>query len=199
MTGEEWVHSVHPERMLEHVVPQTGERKLRLFFAELIKTVEPHLTDERSRNSIRVAAEYADGSVVEDVRIEAFMASKDAVQDAEAKLRGRPEEDQDGDPAPWRIEGVATWLAQVPSIPCLEEISANEVLEGLEVIAAMVGTRSRTEHFHFVSTVIRDIFGNPFRPVDLRPPLANVGQRRRRPWHLRGPGVRADADPRPMR
>jgi hypothetical protein len=160
MTEAEWLTCNDPRRMLlvfqEAVVPgdkrfTTGDRQLRLFACACCRTVWPNLTDARSRRAVKVAERYVDGlATAEQLR----KAEYDANQ-AQFKL--------------WRREFLSSSdasEAQGWQISCLAKACVRQ--------DPLTYLRINGYFFKAVPAVtqadlLRDIIGNPFRPVAVDP------------------------------
>src|SRR5262245_50559421 len=68
MTETEWGACVTPQPMLAFLRKrgQTSARKLRLFAAVCCRRIWPLLTDERSRRTVEVLEEYAEGTATKE-------------------------------------------------------------------------------------------------------------------------------------
>jgi hypothetical protein len=157
---------------------RTSDRKLRLFACACCRRIWDLLVDERSRQGVEVAERYADGLASEDERKAAEAAAWDGADSILSKpavgaARLLRRTDPTGlllakGPVPqWRhaahaaIEAVrgATEAALDQVIRAATEEGFNS---GLEWGARAAGPAARLH-------LLRDIFGNPFRPPAVRP------------------------------
>jgi len=72
MTEAEWLECPDPTAMLKVFEGKVSERKARLFAVACCRTVWACLDDERFQTAVEIAEKYADGTVSEHKRREAF-------------------------------------------------------------------------------------------------------------------------------
>jgi hypothetical protein len=65
MTEREWLQCEDISELLEYLVGRASSRKFRLFGCVCCRSIWHLLVDERSRNAVRVAEQYADGLATE--------------------------------------------------------------------------------------------------------------------------------------
>jgi hypothetical protein len=148
MTEQEWLESVDPTTMLEFLRDKASDRKLRLFACACCRQVWHRLEDERSRRAVELTERYFEGEVSACDWSAAFFDCWDSdrrtfiFQDALQRTAART--------AYWKT-GFAS-----PGI----------LLGGYEAAqSACQGAWEADNRF----SLLRDIFGNPFRPVTLDP------------------------------
>jgi hypothetical protein len=192
MTEAEWLACADPDRMLRALtgVPSgsgllgwlrgsreaprlkpASRRQMTLFACACCRNIADLMNDDRSRRAVEVVERHADGRAGDAE----LAAAREAALDAYDTFleRGKtsnlpspylPEADQAG---PWRFAAqAAAALTQSPA----EAVDA--VLRAAMAVAtewddaaraaAMAGAAARV-------AVLRDIFGNPFRPVRVDP------------------------------
>ncbi len=141
MTEAERLTTTEPTEMLEFLEGKAIDRKLRLLACCVRHSWWPVLSDARSRTALEVSERFADGIATED---ELFAATEQA---------------------------RAAWLEEVEREVSDERTSAAELVYW----AAFPGrahNRFAGMHSDDAGTVcgrVREIFGNPFRPITLNP------------------------------
>jgi hypothetical protein len=78
MTEAEWLASDNPRPMLDWLRARASDRKFRLFGCACCRGVWPLLTNESSRRAVEMAERYADGEVAVEQLIAAAAAAWDA-------------------------------------------------------------------------------------------------------------------------
>jgi len=148
MTEEEWLACARPEQMFRPMPGGGPARKRRLFAVACCRLVFDWLVDNRSREAVNVAEGFADGAVdfhqLERAYDQAFRA---------LGIVG-------GEPA-----RAATRVA-------LEHLTDANLSDLVALIARSFGTPDGDEWCgarEFQAVLLRDIFGNPFRPVTFSP------------------------------
>jgi hypothetical protein len=144
MTEAEWLECTDPERMLKFLRRKASERKLRLFACACCRRIWRFLPDKRSRKAVEVAERYADGKADED---RLGSACEDAVEAAETG-RGADAAAHASDISPVDAKYVAFEAAWA---------------------ARRTDDSPPTEEFVAQAELLRDIIGNPFRPVTVDP------------------------------
>jgi hypothetical protein len=180
MTEPEWLTGCDYHRMLKHAqqhlrVSRTpgGARRLRLLAVACCRHVWPLLTDPRSRAAVEAAERYADGKARRAELEEAAAAANEVEREARQRSnqldrsRASQEEQMAIDQA-WHLAGMpvrttytlllADWvrfllgdLGRVPTAPRDGDPEA--------VSAA------RQQGAAIAADLVRDVFGNPFRPA----------------------------------
>ena len=155
MTEAEWLACDDPERVLNSLrgpAIQTSlpERKSRLFGLACCNRIRQLITDRRSLRALDVLAQYAEGQA-------AFEELCDAYGDA---FRAASEVEETDD-----TRG-ATQAAFAVSDACYRHELADAIAGRVRNVAFFAGMPDEAPA---QLALIRDIFGNPFRPVTFSP------------------------------
>jgi hypothetical protein len=153
----DWLTSTSPGPLLGHLGAGADQRKLRLFVCAWASDVWHLLTDSRSGDAVLVAEAFTDGTVDRAALVQAHAgaaAARDAISTCGGRLRSGGKRSRRGGWASVR----AADLARVAADPALSLRSVFELLEWENV------TRE-----YAAAERVRDLFGNPFRPVTFDP------------------------------
>ena len=167
MIEEEWLTCSAPQPLLEHLQGQVSERKLRLFGVACCRRISDLIIDDRSRAALEMAERFADGQAAPKELRQAAKEARIAADD-----RGMPE--------------VAVLTVMSRSYrPALTAQEAAEAVRRDEraphrpmIATTWEAVRNPTNYALKEKTIseqkgqvvlIRDIFGNPFRPVTTEP------------------------------
>jgi hypothetical protein len=185
MTEAEWLHATEPGPMLAYLGSKASNRKLRLLACGCCRRIWSLLTDRPSRTAVDVAEAYADQQT-EYASLENAAAELSLIQDqcygtfgylVQEVLHGLPNEEgvesvlsalMDHDE--WSTAAVLASYCGAVSPALAPEIA----------LTASVLSKPRQqwdEQFTSESAaqccLVRDIFGNPFRPVVVDPSWLN--------------------------
>jgi hypothetical protein len=151
VTAEEWLACADATPMLEFLRGKASDRKLRLFAAACCRSAWTYLTTHRSRTAVEVAERFADGQATNAELVRVYEMALDAAHKAQQRgsrrrfghllLRSEAKLFYAGQTAHLHkpfLVGRLSWVGRDEDI---KSISPN---------------------------LLRDIFGNPFRPS---PPL----------------------------
>ncbi len=141
-----------------YMLGKTGDRKLRLFACACVRRIWPLLQDERSRTAVEMAERYADypGGLTQlsRVRVEASLAAqlvyRRTRQDdlAEDEMRG--------------------WFAANAAEATVED-TGWDVARHTARRSALTFCRQAEAERRVQCELVRDLFGNPFRPETFNP------------------------------
>ena len=165
MTEEQWLASDDPEQMLASLQGRASERKLRLFLVGCARRVLPASPDGDTVEALAVAERFADGAESRQRLAQARAALK-----VSRRSRVHPEAPLDTG----HISSVPAWHA------AREEVGPAAAREGASCCAwstslgpsyggPLVGVTVPTHEFAAQAALLRDIFGNPYRPVRVPP------------------------------
>lgn len=156
-------------RLRGYLKTQAIERKLRLFIVACCRRLEPLISDARSRGAIELAEQFADDAIDEAT----LAASHQQAAAAYAALRATSD--------------VAAYCAACPPVEATRAFTrggdgfhscvyaadtaamapAFEGVDGKSLPCFDAATTAREKQWQ--ANVIRDLFGNPFRPVAFDP------------------------------
>jgi hypothetical protein len=142
MTEEEWLNCDDPELAIEPIRATCSDRKARLFGCCKRFLVWDYLVDERSQRALEISELYADGLATAEALSAAHRAGFAAVQELSDVLGADCDSYQAAAGLMWAIAAD----------------KARNLLGGL-----------RSGDSATVLAYMRDIFGNPFRPVAFDP------------------------------
>ena len=143
MTEKEWLKCRDPNKMLVFLCQEgASERKLRLYGCACCRQVWHQMTSKRSRNAVDTAERYANGEC-DRATLQRAQRAANAVCNTRQYL------DYDMD---WSQSHAANLVALVNA--------GNAAMGASSAIRSRAGKGSRVQ-----SHLLRDIFGNPFRPI----------------------------------
>jgi hypothetical protein len=156
MTEGDWLSGTDPREMLDFLRGKMSERRMRLFAVQCCIQNSDLLQDHRFQAAIRFADHYADGAGSESDRLAIESAAFDAQFDNDFDDRYEQ----------------SLMPAAVVARPFTHEFAAACSYELVGAVASygeMAFDGLDAELLAEQSDFIRDIFGNPFRPVALTP------------------------------
>src|SRR5579872_6347178 len=159
MTEAEWLSCTDPTPMLEFIrqIRRLTPRKWRLFGVACCHRIDHLVTDERSRRAVAVAERFADEEATAGELDEAFEAAFDVGAELAEEKERKPIEFVTAGRDPLLR---AAWAASNVAHP-------DESADGLASASAEAAIPLVEENAQ--ANLLRDIFGNPFRPVAINP------------------------------
>jgi hypothetical protein len=157
MTEAEWLSSDDPKAMLEYLRSRTSERKLRLFAcgcARLLwqRFAQGRVPDPRSKTAVELAEAFLEGCAsAEDLRMAVAPTNEAAIADASASLMGF------GSPDDYPVYAAALYAQTAVAEALVDELVDSGIYCIIDFLA-----KAGPE-----VAVLREVFGNPFRPVAL--------------------------------
>jgi hypothetical protein len=152
MTEHEWPECTEPEAILEFLRGKVSERKLRLFACACCRGAWSLLGDKRSRLAIRKVEEYADSLDNDKLRRDAYNIANAATKEHSGGYHATV-----GWEAAWAVACAAH--STIPTGAHRYQERALMAGQNLSVLDARL----------LKAKLLRDIFGNPFRPVSFNP------------------------------
>jgi hypothetical protein len=148
MTEQEWVDSTDPVPMLIHLGRRTRKsRKGRLFSVACCRRIWHLMIAPQSQEAVMLSEQYADRLVKKETLGNAAAKAWRAVREM-VSSQASPSHAQAADAA-WRTAGLNyVWMGSG---------------------SARQAVKSRPEEGAIQASLLRCIFGNPFRPVSLAP------------------------------
>ncbi|VTT98736.1 Uncharacterized protein OS=Sorangium cellulosum (strain So ce56) GN=sce5710 PE=4 SV=1 [Gemmataceae bacterium] len=146
MTEQEWITCADPAQIIDFLRENGNGRKLRLFACGCVRQIWHLVEVGSSRHAVEVAEKFADNEASDADLKKAYLR-------AAAEVKDVPEYDvTHADPA-CAVSREHSWDAAY----CVEHIVTSRLRPDWK--------ESRQIH----SSMLRDIFGNPFRPVVFTP------------------------------
>jgi hypothetical protein len=160
MTESEWLASADSQAMLEIVAAQASERQLRLFVCACCRALDGFVDKGRGQHAVDVAERYADGG-----------ASKDELAAARASADNEAELDWYHNYGwCWNLPNNEEWPSVVAADDPLGVEQAAAAANGAVLCATdleRLRHRQAEDVLAVQAALVRDIFANPFRPVNV--------------------------------
>jgi hypothetical protein len=166
MTSAEWDACADPHKLLNFLWAngRASRRKMRLFAVACCRRFWRLLTDERSRTAVEVAERCAEGWVTEQEREAAAWGARLAYRDAVAERQV----------SGFRHPELHAHVTTAAYFAAAEDAGHHEGVEGAKAMIAVCSLAARYKGSRFggregfwavCCSVLRDLFGNPLRPV----------------------------------
>jgi hypothetical protein len=160
MTENQWLACIAPQQMLLFATAggRGSERKLRLFGCACCRRIWCLLLDERSRTALEIAEHYADGRANNEQLREALGPARRIISQADSYCV-------------YYAKSAAAMAAALGFRDLLSEggISAAKAAAFEHAVHAEYDAKIAKREWAAQACLVRDIFGNPFRPVILNP------------------------------
>jgi hypothetical protein len=156
ITERQWLTAESPSAISDAVRKRQNARKMRLFGSACCRRLGDLLADPRSWDAIGVAEQFADG----EVKVKSLTAARSAAQAAVNDL-GQPK-------YRWEADGWAAIAVEMlvwGTAKVYFQLSANRAAEAI----GQSGVRTNAGESAIQVGLLRDIFGNPFRPAAFDP------------------------------
>jgi hypothetical protein len=194
VTEAEWLAATDPTPMLEFLNEKASNRKLRLFAVACCERIWELLTDARSRSAINTLSRFADGRASEEEMENEILGAQTAAGAAEfsvwVAMLGRETAERSARSAGQLYSYLEVERAKEVEAAVDADRASNAHRAADHAARCVWGTRPNfAATSHFVSwaaiyaaravgedterlaqrLLVRDIFGNPFRPVTFDP------------------------------
>jgi hypothetical protein len=147
MTEAEWLACDRPRELFPPLEQLATQRKARLYACACVRLLWNHLVDERSRRAVAVAEDFADGSATPAELASAHRAARDAYHDLSRKQ------------SPDSSFALAAAETARPTFRVGERVDLSLTL------GPVVAVYAADLRGNLPVDLLRDLFGNPFRPV----------------------------------
>jgi hypothetical protein len=159
MTEKEWIDCPDPRPMLRFAEGTTGDRRLRLLAVACCRQIFPLIPHPELRDLVELTESYADGRV-----------AMTELQLALAGVIGADYGDLETDAE--SAGYAACWtanrkLSEVKKVPA--ETAKALANRAAKSHSSRLWKETRAAEFAHQAILLRDIFGNPFRPVTFDP------------------------------
>jgi hypothetical protein len=161
MTERDWETSTDPSRMLRWLRHRASDRKLRLFACACVRRVAHLLEDERSRQALAVAERFAESLANEEELRAAGDAADSAANDAMTRAHPTATSDAATNAA------FAALNSTLPAALTAAEYAAANCASAVYHAHRVAAAASRQAEHSAQCRLLREIFGNPFRPVSV--------------------------------
>lgn len=166
MTEKKWRDSVDPQPMLECLPDKASERKLRLLAVACGRRIWHLLPDKHSRRAIQAAEAYADGLMSVEERQSTWDAAFQVLLRSLSALS--PDSTSTGRSHPLTGDEIAAWAAS-RAIHRSCNVTSQTWQQVRDAVLMIEGTSAAKTEAKAMASLLREIFGNPFRCVAVDP------------------------------
>jgi len=171
MTEKEWMECGDPVPMLVYLHGKTGDRKLRLFSVACIRRGWHLIDDPDLRHAVEAFERFVDGCAKDKDRIAARKTGRrisdaNKIQEVDGVVSGADH--------PQGCLGTELWWVANKTINLqvalyLGKFASTAIVSAAVKYRGPKFTRAQERDRKQQQSVLRDIFGNPFRPITLNP------------------------------
>ncbi len=158
MTEAEWLAASEVPPMLQFLGKRVGIRKRRLFACACVRRIWDLLDDPRSQQAVEVGEEFADGKV-----------DKEAVKVAQRKASAAARLVERKASIAARLVAGASWTGADAASNCVLLSTEDISTAARAVTAGSQAGRTAASERESQAVLVRDIVGNPFRPINFNP------------------------------
>jgi hypothetical protein len=162
VTEAEWLSCTSYKLMLEVLLDKGSERKLRLFVCACCRQVWGALPTEDCRRVVEVSERYADGLATKKELQQARLAARKSILKRDQRCNA---------PAFWQVADPCSfiaWCTTRETIRAGVQEAAEAAGSYLKVHGWGKSNQGQPATFpdpHKVAGILREVFGNPFRPA----------------------------------
>lgn len=177
MTEAEWLTCTDAMPMLGFLKEKASDRKVRLFAVACCRRFWSKISDPRGQRAVEVAEQFADGLANQGELDAAIRAASAALQEYREGAWGDPEASE-GPGGTWNVPYYDALHATVVICGSGELATINHVFRDTTSrpgrrFKGKIDWKPNIEHIPEggmdTSDLVRELFGNPFRPVTFAP------------------------------
>jgi hypothetical protein len=178
MTDAEWLHCDNPALMTVYLFQRPGpsDRKVRLHACAGCRQIWHLLTDERRRRAVEITESNADGAATAEELAEAYARARTAWNEARLRMqRMQPSKEKASAALEAEALHVPVWVAQPDAARRDRHWLAAILVQVCGALHSRLPGTDAERHAKRVRMrqsscrLIREVFGNPFRPVAVAP------------------------------
>jgi hypothetical protein len=176
MTGHDWLACADPQAMLNSLRGKASERKVRLYLCACCRRIWPILADERCRAAVEASEDYADGLIGDEQLRAAFIGTQRASYELHPAEVYREDLDEAYSACTFLALPSPYDPASVVDLRAADAVAWRAVPDGGPRNPDAPGDAPTAEWAAVWTTergaqadLLRDIFGDPSRPVAVDP------------------------------